>query len=271
VWGVSNYHAVYFQLEHRFGKGFSFLANYTISKLLQDTGGIDNGQPQGQGEQAQPQAGLGIGDVYGLAPSDISQKFLVNYSIDLPIGRGKTLLRNAPAVLDKIVGGWQLAGTTTLRSGQPISVYTPSGAVGGLGSQWYNIGQGRNNRPVIVPGQTLGMTTNGHSALIGSANAQYYENPAAFRLTQGWEIGNVPSTFGNWRGPGFSQWDLALMKNVSLGSESRRLQLRFEAQNLLNHMNAGQPDSGVTSLTFGQITTQSGLPRRIMVAAKLYF
>jgi hypothetical protein len=96
-------------------------------------------------------------------------------------------------------------------------------------------------------------------------------NPAAFRLTQGWEIGNVPSAFGNWRGPGFSQWDLALMKNVALGSESRRLQLRFEAQNLLNHMNAGQPDSGVTSLTFGQITTQSGLPRRVMVAAKLYF
>jgi hypothetical protein len=90
-------------------------------------------------------------------------------------------------------------------------------------------------------------------------------------LTQGWEIGNVPSTYPNWRGPGFSQWDLALMKNVSLGKESRRLQLRFEAQNLLNHMNAGQPDSGVSSLTFGQITTQSGLPRRVMVATKFYF
>jgi hypothetical protein len=271
VWGVSNYHAVYFQVEHRLSRGFTFLANYTISKLLQDTGGIDNGQPQGQGEQAQPQAGLGIGDVYGLAPSDITHKFQVNYSIDLPVGRGKKLLGNASAILDKFVGGWQLAGTTLLRSGQPISVYTPSGAVGGLGSQWYNIGQGRNNRPVIVPGQDPGLTTDGHAALIGSANFQPYVNPKAFRLTQGWEIGNVPSTYPNWRGPGFSQWDLALMKNVSLGKESRRLQLRFEAQNLLNHMNAGQPDSGVTSLTFGQITTQSGLPRRVMVATKFYF
>jgi hypothetical protein len=271
VWGVSNYHAVYFQVEHRLSRGFTFLANYTISKLLQDTGGIDNGQPQGQGEQAQPQAGLGIGDVYGLAPSDMTHKFQVNYSIDLPIGRGKKLLGNAPALLDKVVGGWQLAGTTLLRSGQPISVYTPSGAVGGLGSQWYNIGQGRNNRPVIVPGQQPGLTTDGHAALIGAANFQPYVNPKAFRLTQGWEIGNVPSTYPNWRGPGFSQWDLALMKNVTLGRESRRLQLRFEAQNLLNHMNAGNPDSGVSSLTFGQIITQSGLPRRVMVATKFYF
>jgi hypothetical protein len=170
VWGVSNYHAVYFQVEHRLSNGFTFLANYTISKLLQDTGGIDNGQPQGQGEQAQPQAGLGIGDVYGLAPSDMTHKFQVNYSIDLPVGRGKKLLGNAPALLDKVVGGWQLAGTTLLRSGQPISVYTPSGAVGGLGSQWYNIGQGRNNRPVIVAGGRVDHRR--PRALIGAANFQ---------------------------------------------------------------------------------------------------
>jgi len=106
---------------------------------------------------------------------------------------------------------------------------------------------------------------------VGAPNVQYYMNPSAFRLTQGWEIGNVPSAYSNWRGPGFSQWDLALMKEMTLGSESRRLELRFEAQNLLNHMNAGQPDGGVTNLTFGLITTQSGLPRRAMVAIRLFF
>ena len=200
-----------------------------------------------------------------------SHKVLFNYSIELPVGRGKRILRNAPAAVDKLVGGWRLAGTTIFRSGQPVQVYTPSGAVGGLGSQWYNIGMGRNNRPVAVPGQTLGMTTDGHAALMGSANFQYYMNPSAFRLTQGWEIGDVPSAYSNWRGPGFSQWDLALMKETTLGSESRRLQLRFESQNLFNHMNAGQPDGGVTNLTFGMISTQSGLPRRVMLAAKLLF
>jgi hypothetical protein len=270
-WGTSNYHAAVFQLEHRFGNGFTLLANYTISKLLQDTGGIDNGQPQGQGEQAQPQAGLGLGDVYGLAPGDITQKLQINYSIDLPFGRGKKLLNNVSPALNKVVGGWRLAGTTLFRGGQPISVYTPSGAVGGLGSQWYNIGMGRNNRPVMLPSQPLGMTTDGHAALIGSSNFQYFVNPQAFRLTQGWEIGNVPSVWPNWRGPGYSQWDLSLLKDITLGKESRHLQFRIEAQNLLNHMNAGQPDMGVTDVTFGQIITQSGLPRRAMVAAKFFF
>jgi hypothetical protein len=96
-------------------------------------------------------------------------------------------------------------------------------------------------------------------------------NPAAFRLTQGWELGDVPSTYGNWEGPGFSQWDVSLMKNFGLGAESRRLQFRMEAQNVLNHMNCGQPDGGVTRVTFGLINSQAGTPRRLMVALKFVF
>jgi hypothetical protein len=64
---------------------------------------------------------------------------------------------------------------------------------------------------------------------------------------------------------------MALMKEFSLGAESRRLQFRFEAQNVLNHMNAGPPITGVTNSGFGQIIIQSGNPRQAMVAAKLYF
>jgi hypothetical protein len=247
------------------------LTNYTMSKLLQDTGSIGNGQPQGIGEQFQPQAGLGLGDVYGVAPSNFTHKFLFNYSVDLPFGRGKKLLSGASSFVDKVVSGWRVAGTTTFRSGLPIQVYTPSGGVGGLGSAWYNIGQGRNQRPVVVPGQQLGLTTDGHNALTGASNFQYYVNPNAFVLPNGFQLGNVPSTYGYWYGPGFSQWDMALMKVWSLGSESRRLQLRFEAQNVLNHMNAGNPVTGVTSSGFGSITTQTGNPRQAMVAAKLYF
>jgi hypothetical protein len=271
TWGTGNYNAIVLQAEHRFANGFSFMANYIMSKLLQDTGSIGNGQPQGVGEQFQPQAGLGLGDVYGIAPSDFTHKFLFNYSFDLPFGRGKKLIAGAPSVVDKVIGGWRLAGTTTFRSGQPIQVYTPSGGVGGLGSEWYNIGQGRNQRPISLPGQQLGFTTDGHAALTGSANIQYYVNPKGYVLPTDFTLGNVPSTYGYWFGPGFSQWDMALMKVWTLGSESRRLQLRFEAQNVFNHMNAGNPVTGVTNAGFGTITTQAGNPRQAMVAAKLYF
>ncbi len=63
-----------------------------------------------------------------------------------------------------------------------------------------------------------------------------------------------------------------MMKNFTLGSkESRYLQLRFEAQNVFNHMNCGNPDTQLSSATFGLIGGQNGSPRVVMLAAKTYF
>jgi len=273
--GTSNYYAGYVQAEHRFGQGFSFLANYTLSKMLQDVGSIDYRYGQGPDQQAFPQAGLGFGDIYGIATTDITHRVILNYSVEIPVGKGKKFLGNpqelSEKVLNQVVGGWRVAGTTTLRTGQPILVSTPSGGVGGLGSQWYNIGHGRTTRPVMIRSQALGNTLDGHAALEGSANQQFYMNPAAFRLPQGFEIGDVGSTFPNWRGPGYSQWDLSVLKDFPFAGEKRYLQLRFEAQNLANHMNAAMPNGAVTQRTFGMITGQMGSPRRVMIAAKLYF
>jgi hypothetical protein len=269
--GTSNYHAGYVQAEHRFGRGFSLLANYTVAKLLNDAGSYDGGFGM-----PYPQAGLPVSSTYGIATSDISQKFLVNYSWDLPFGKGRTLLgdpRNAGArMLDQVVGGWTLAGTTTLRTGFPVTVRTPSNTVGGLGSQWYNIGHGRDSQPVLVsPRIPYNNNVSGHTALEGAAGFQPYFNPASFRVVQDFEIGDTPSTMPDMRAPGFSQWDLSLLKNFRVFSESRRLQLRFEAQNLFNKMNPGSPGNAILSRTFGVITGQQGSPRRVMIAAKFYF
>ncbi|MEX2260299.1 MAG: TonB-dependent receptor [Bryobacteraceae bacterium] len=274
--GSANYNAGYVQIEHRFGRGFSFLAHYTISKLLQDVGGIDNQHSQGPNQQAFPQAGLPLSDIYGIAPQDTAQRFLFNYSVELPFGKGKRFLSSprggGGAVLDKIVGGWRLAGTTTYRTGQPILVFTPSGGVGGLGSQWYNIGHGRTTRPrFVTPGVDYDNRVPGHTALEGAGGFQHYMNPAAFRLVEGFEIGDVPSTFPNFRGPGYAQWDLSMLKDFRLWSESSALQLRFEAQNFFNKMNPGNPNGAVTQRTFGVITGQAGSPRRVMIAAKIVF
>jgi len=96
--------------------------------------------------------------------------------------------------------------------------------------------------------------------------------PAAFRVTQNMEIGDVGgSDLQGMRGPGFSQWDFALMKNIGLGKESRFLQVRFEFQNMFNHMNAGQPQATVPDRDFGMIVVQAGEPRKIMMAAKIFF
>jgi hypothetical protein len=274
--GVSNYHSAYMQAEHRFGHGFTFLGNYTFGKQLQDVGSLEGGLMQGQGGQAFPQAGLGLGDIYGISVSDIKHKFLVNYSWDLPFGRGKALAGNIPAAVDKVIGGWRVAGTTTIRSGTPALAYVPSGGVGGLGSQWYNLGHSRVSRPVFTtPRVSYIGNTDAKTALEGSSGYSPYLVSSSMRLPQTTpnivEIGDVPSAFSDLRFPGFSQWDFSVLKNFGLGKEGRFLQYRLEAQNFFNKMNPGNPGQALTTVTFGMITGQSGVPRRIMMALKLYF
>ncbi len=274
--GTSNYNAGYVQIEHRFAQGFGFLANYTLAKLMEDTGSIDHSSP---GSNRFPQAGLGRKDVYSLSDSDYRHKLVFNYSVELPFGRGKRFLGDtqqlAGKVLDKVVGGWVAAGTTTIRSGQFLQV---SGIAGNSGL-WWIAGQasnGASERPLFAyPRVPYNNNVSGHQSLTGAGNYQPYMNGAAFQLAQALpdqlQIGDVGWVIPGLVGPRFSQWDFSLMKNFGLGKESRYFQLRLEAQNLFNHMNAGNPDGTLTNATFGMITSQSGSPRQAMIAAKLYF
>jgi len=267
--GTANYTAGYAQLEHRFGGGFSFLVNYTLSKLMQDTGAVDNAFTQGF-----PQAGLGPADVYGIALTDQRHKLLFNYSLDLPFGRGRRLL-NAPEsfsgrLLDKFAGGWTIAGTTLFRGGTPLRIE-------GADRIWWDAGQagnGASERPVWVS-RDYNPGVDGHRSLEGAAGYTPYANVGAFRKARALpdllEIGDL-GTVIPMRGPGFVQWDFSLLKVFRLGKENRVLQLRAEAENLLNRMNPGMPSSQITDpVNFGKITSQSGNSRRVMVAAKFCF
>ena len=48
-----------------------------------------------------------------------------------------------------------------------------------------------------------------------------------------------------------------LQKSVRI-QESRKLTLRMDARNILNHPTAGNPNLNMNSGTFGQITTKTG-------------
>ena len=287
--GTSNYWAGYFQAQHRFGRGFSFLVNYTLSKMLQDVGSIDNQFAQGPNQQGFPQAGLGFSDIYGLAPTDITHKVLFNYSWDIPVGRGRQLL-SAPSgaggrVLNGVLGGWRVAGTTTFRGGTADHGVFARRRRGWEGDNWYNLGQGRTCRPVYTGVTATGVhLERAPRACKARRTCKLYENQAAFSGAHWNGNRRSPQHIPNWRGPGFSQWDFAVMKNFPLFSEHRTLQFRFESQNLFNHMNCGMPASDVGDSLFGQITgtgpsvTTYGLsnpygggPRHIMVAVKILF
>ncbi len=270
--GYSNFNSAYVQVERRYASGFSFLSNYTFGKALHAGGGIGAEGVHNVGaignSNGPPQANQPMKEVYGLSDYDVTHRFLFNYVYDLPFGRGKKLAGNANRFLNAFIGGWTMSGTTLYRGGMPFSLICAPGFC----RNYITIGQGKLSRPSFVePRVPYDNKVSGHRALEGSAGLTPYFNPDAFKPVIDMDIGTVGATLHGMRAPGFSQWDYALMKHIGLGAETRYLQLRFEAQNLFNHMNAGKPNNAIPNRAFGTITTQEGTPRFIMIAAKFFF
>ncbi|HEU0142079.1 MAG TPA: TonB-dependent receptor [Bryobacteraceae bacterium] len=270
--GYSNFNSAYVQIERRFSNGFSFLSNYTFGKALHAGGGVGAEGIHNVGaignSNGPPQANQPMKEIYGLSDYDVTHRFLFNYVLELPFGRGKRFAATTNRVINGFIGGWSMAGTTLYRGGQPFSLVCASGFC----RNYITIGQGKLGRPSFTePRVAYDNNVSAHTALEGSAGFTPYFNPDAFQPTTDMEIGTVGSTLHGMRGSGFSQWDFALLKNISLGMESRYLQLRFEGQNIFNQMNPGKPINSLPSRAFGTITTQEGLPRQIMIAAKFYF
>jgi hypothetical protein len=69
--------------------------------------------------------------------------------------------------------------------------------------------------------------------------------------------------------PGLENLDAGLFKIIPI-HEQRRLEIRWETFNSLNHANFSPPNSSLTSSAFGRITaTSSG--RVMQIAAKIVF
>jgi glycine/serine hydroxymethyltransferase len=72
-----------------------------------------------------------------------------------------------------------------------------------------------------------------------------------------------------FHGPGDFILDMTLMKRTHI-SESKIIEFRAEAFNVLNHANFGNPNGAIDSANFGRITTTRD-PRLIQFALKFQF
>ena len=86
------------------------------------------------------------------------------------------------------------------------------------------------------------------------------------------EYGDTPRRIAQLRAPALSSEDLSILKNFNLGSETRYLEFRAAAFNLLNRHRLGGIDTNFDSSTFGRITNpQTNSPREIQFGLKIYF
>jgi hypothetical protein len=162
------------------------------------------------------------------------------------------------------VGGWQIAGLTTIQSGIPANVT--------FGADRANIGIINQQRPDLVgplPELNCRPNTAGTTEAARRQLINCYD-PSAFALPAQFTFGNAPRNV--LRGPNFKQTDLSLMKNVPLGGDVR-LQVRAEIYNLFNRANFANPNTSFDSAAFGQITALAtgATMRRVQLGAKLVF
>lgn len=258
--GSSSYNGLLVSLRRRFSQGLQFDFNYTWSHSIDNQSSIVNTVFGGL-----------ICDVRNLrvcrGNSDFDIRHLVNVNgiYEFPFGRGKRFGGDAPGWVDAIIGGFQLAGIFTARSGLPFSATTGSYPVSfALGST------GNAGAPPVLIGDANALQGQINDAAGGTIN--FFADPTAasavFRNPRNGETGNRNVL----RGPGFHNLDLALLKNFRLPwSESQRLQIRAEAFNAFNHNSFGLPNVNINGSTFGQITTSSSTPRELQFGIRWDF
>jgi hypothetical protein len=237
----------------------SLLGAYTWSKS------IDLSSERGAGSRGGTFDGTGDARnlrnyARGLSGFDTRHRFVMSSVYELPVGRGKWLLKNAGPVLDKIVGGWEVSGIGVYQSGFPFTV-VQSGDPNG---------DGILDRPDLV-GPVRYNTRNPNCYVVDSRNPACGVSTSAFV--------NLPAAslrFGSGGrntliGPGFVTRDIAVAKNTRFG-ERYNLQFRAEFFNLFNRANFNQPQAtiNVTSPAFGSINS-AGRSRELQFGLKLEF
>ncbi|HEV2711031.1 MAG TPA: TonB-dependent receptor [Edaphobacter sp.] len=255
----STYHAFQAFLTMR-RPGLSAVVSYTWSKLLGNTTDVTTG---GFNANGQP----GVQNFYrydlerSIQPTDIPHRIVGNVNYTLPFGHSQRFGGNLPGWANQFAGGWKLNFIGFIQSGYALGI-TQTGGVAYSGG-----------RPTFAPGMNP-LTSGGvHQRLGGGTpvgQTQGYFNPAAFRLSQAFELGDVPRSSGMMRGPMGFQDDISAIKEFPI-HDSVLLQFRLESFNFLNKVWFGLPNQQFNSATFGQITSQYNLPRNIQVALKLNF
>ena len=118
TWGASTYHAGQVKVERRFASGFSLLASYTFSKLLDDVTGNFFGEALSGQDQFQNWNNLRA--ERSVSSLDTPQRFVAGYIWELPLGTDKRYLAGGWA--GRVLAGWQTQGIVMLASGNVLGV-----------------------------------------------------------------------------------------------------------------------------------------------------
>jgi hypothetical protein len=124
--GYARYNGVQLELERRMHRGISYQVFWNIGNTLlinRDTDGTQSADAMQSINTYMPGAVPADFDTrnrflnYKRDPNTPKHQLRWNFVAELPVGYGKKLLGNSKGVVEKLVGGWQIAGIGNMRQG----------------------------------------------------------------------------------------------------------------------------------------------------------
>ena len=269
----SNFNSLQVKYEQRFVGGLTLLNSFAWEHSL------DNASASLEANTPSPQDANNIRADYSQSDYNLPVSNITSLVYELPFGRGRRFLGGANALVDGVLGGWQVSTINTAQAGTPFNLtYNPNSAQA-LSPQISATYRGANEyRPNRVAGVPVTQGRGNRAANTGYVN---YVNYAAFVLPSIKDAsGAVLSPFGNasrnpGRTPAFYQTDLSLNKKFATPVEGLKVEFRTEFYNLLNHTNLYLPGTisgtqGAAPTSGGQITS-TFTPRIVQFGLKVLY
>jgi hypothetical protein len=241
----ANFQSFQVRFEKRLSHGLSLLTSYMWSKSISDARGtaIDGGA-----SSIIPQDPYNLRAEKSVADENTPHRFVLSGIYELPFGRGRTWLAGLPAWADALLGGWTVAGITTLSDGLPLN----------LSVQGSPSNTGNPDRPDVAGNWRLPA---------GQRSLERWFNTAAFVPNRQYTYGNAGRNI--LIAPWTHQFDLAVYKTFQ-ASERFRIQFRAEAFNALNSPNFAAPNAQVGNPAYGRISS-ADRPRNMQFGLKVIF
>ena len=231
----SRYHSLQVAVNRPFTNGLLLKGAYTLSRAMNEVD--DDGGSFTWNQPSQFHRN------YALAGFDRPHMLQLGFVYELPFAR------NSSHLLALVVKDWQINGIASWLSGRPFTV----GGDNGLLQQ-----QGGS--------QTINVTGNPKPGFGEPGPDERWYDPALFS-----QPGNAWGQTGRnaFRGPSNWNLDASLFRTIPIGRY--RVELRAESQNVFNHAQWGNPETGFTNPNFMRIRSLARAPRTVQLGARFTF
>ena len=275
-----NYNALTLNLTERMptGQGILagsfFTAGYTYSHQLDTASGYR--MPSSTVPAFAPKMFYGSGD------SDLRHVVTISGGITPAF---HLLTSRIPKAITK---GWSIYPIVSYRSGFPLDVRagfsTTPNVPGPSGAGDSSLVRADLVGSSVATFDAKTMASYSNPSTNQTAKGNFYFNPANFSKTRLTTLNNVSQTnpaslvgqfsYGSlprnaFRGPGMFNINMAIAKVFRMG-ETKEIEFRLDSFNMLNSVQFNNPDTTLTSTTFGQISGTAD-PRILQLALHLHF